>query len=83
LEIKMSNYDELKLWLVSEGDVTSATPETEWDGDNSILVAATSSAAALEVAEAYDKGEVRADNLAWLGATIGCVCIRDDTGDYL
>ena len=79
----MNNYDELKLWLVSEGDVTAADTDTEWDGNNSILVAATSSESALSVADAYDKGRTQADNLAWNGGTIAVVCLRDaDTGDY-
>ena len=80
----MSNYQDLSLYLVAEGEVTAATPQTEWDGANSILVAATSEDAALTVANAYDRGEVQADNLQWLGETISVVCKRDrDTGDYL
>lgn len=79
----MSNYDELSLYLVAEGEVTSATADTEWDGINSILVAATSEDGALKVADAYDQGLVQADNLAWGGGTIAVVTLRDrDTGIY-
>lgn len=78
----MSNYDELGLYLVGEGEVSAATAETEWDGINSILVAATSEEAALRVADAYDCGEVQADNLQWDGETISVVTIRDRDGYY-
>ncbi len=79
----MSNYGDLSLYLVSEGDVTPATTDTEWDGTNSILVAATSEEGALKVADAYDKGLVQADNLAWDGETIAVVTLRNgDTGLY-
>lgn len=81
----MSNYDALSLYLVSEGTVTPATTATatEWDGTNSILVAASSEDGALKVADAYDRGIVQADNLAWGGETIAVVTLRDrDTGLY-
>ncbi|MBV1706296.1 MAG: hypothetical protein KGQ37_03725 [Hyphomicrobiales bacterium] len=79
----MSNYNDLSLYLVAEGEVTPATANTEWDGTNSILVAATSVDGALKIAAAYDKGLVQADNLAWDGATIAVVTLRDrDTGLY-
>lgn len=83
LEMKMSNYDALSLYLVSEGTVTPATTATEWDGTNSILVAASSEEGALKVADAYDRGLVQADNLAWDDETIAVVTLRDrDTGLY-
>lgn len=78
----MSNYTELSLYLVAEGEVSPATAETEWDGENSILVAATSEEAALRVADAYDLGEVQADNLQWDGETISVVTLRDRDGYY-
>ncbi len=79
----MSNFTELNLYLVAEGEISSATPATEWDGTNSILVAATSENAALQVAEAYDRGDVFPDNIAWNGETISVVTLRDrDTGFY-
>ncbi len=79
----MSNHNDLSLYLVADGEVTPATIETEWDGANSILVAATSEAGAIKVADAYDKGLVQADNLAWVGSTIAVVTLRDrDTGLY-
>lgn len=83
LEMMMSNYNDLSLYLVAEGEVTPATADTECDGTNSILVAATSEDGALKVAAAYDKGLVQADNLAWGGSTIAVVALRDrDTGLY-
>jgi hypothetical protein len=83
LETEMSNHTDLSLWLVSEGDVTPAAADAEWDGIESILVAATSEEAALKVASAYDAGLVQADNLVWHGKTIAVVALRDsDTGLY-
>lgn len=79
----MTNYNDLKLYLVNEGDVTPASPATEWDGVNSILVAATNESAALKVADAYDAGRITAGNLAWHGETIAVVVLRDrDTGMF-
>ena len=78
----MANATNLSLYLVSEGDVSAATPETEWDGANSILVAATSEDGALKVADAYDRGETAADNMAWDGKTISVVTLRDRDGVY-
>lgn len=79
----MSNYTSLNLYLVSEGDVAPAGPETTFDGINSLLVAASSRTGALEVAEAFDRGEIAVDNLAWSGNTIACATLRDPaTGDY-
>ncbi len=76
--------EHLSLYLVAEGDVSPADVDAEWDGINSILVAATSAEAALIVANAYDRGEVQADNLAWHdGSTIGCVSMRDRDGRHL
>lgn len=80
----MSTYNDLSIYLVTEGEVEPAGPDTEWDGERSILVAATSEESALKVAEAYDSGLVQAGNLAWAGRTIGVVTLRDpDTGEYL
>lgn len=80
----MSNYTDLNLYLVSDGEATPAGPEAEFDGENSVLVAATSPEAAVKVARAYDGGEIGIDNLAWDGKTIAVCTLRDrDTGDYL
>jgi len=79
----MSNYNELSLYLVDQGDVTAADENAEWDGENSILVAATSEEAALVVAAAYERGETQADNLAWNGETIAVITMRDAEGDYV
>lgn len=76
----MSNYSDLRLFLVDSGDVIPATAETEWDGENSVLVAATSEEGALKVAAAYDAGQVQVDNLAWCGETIAVVALRDEDG---
>lgn len=71
-------------YLVAEGEVSPADATTEWDGTNSILVAATSEEAALQVARAYDRGDVGAGNLQWQGETISVAVLRDrETGDYL
>lgn len=76
-------YSDLSLYLVAEGEVTPAAADTECDGLNSLLVAATSEGGALKVAAAYDKGLVQANNLAWDGATIAVVTLRDrGTGLY-
>lgn len=85
LDIEMSTHNDqsLNLYLVSGGEVTAASTDTEWDGTNSILVAATSEAGALDVAGAYDAGLVVADNLGWDGETIAVVTLRDpNTGLY-
>jgi hypothetical protein len=74
----------LYLYLITDGQITYVWPHTEWDGERSILVAATSEESALKVAEAYDKGLVQAGDLAWGGTTIRAVAMRDpDTGEYL
>jgi hypothetical protein len=79
----MSNYSSLNLYLVSEGVVSAGEPTTECDGLNSVLVAATSPAAALRVADAYAAGAIGIDNLEWHGQTIAAATIRDaDTGLY-
>ena len=78
-----NNYNDLSLYLVAEGDVTSATAETEWDGFSTVLVAATSEAGAIKVADAFDRGLVQADNLPWGETTIAVVTLRDrKTGLY-
>ena len=79
----MSNYADLNLYLVAEGDVTEADAVTDWDGCNSILVAATSPESALEIATAYDSGRVQADNLQWQGEALACVSMRNEDGDYV
>jgi len=54
----------LNLYLVSEGDVTDATPETEFDGINSVIVAAQTPAEALELVGQFERGEIGIDNIA-------------------
>lgn len=74
-----------KFWIVNEGRVSRATPDTPWDGDRSLLVYATSPKAALMVAEAYDKGEVQPDNV-WLpdeGRAVAAAFIQRDDGSFL
>lgn len=83
LEMMMSNYNDLSLYLVQAGEVTPATADTDWDGIGSVLVAATSEDAAIKVAAAYDSGLVQAENMVWGGKTIAVVTMRDrDTGLY-
>jgi hypothetical protein len=71
--------DHLKLYFVMNGQVTAATAETECDGTESILVAATSEAGALVVADAFDRGEAQMDNLCLQGTIVGCVWLKDET----
>ena len=79
----MSNYGSLNLYLVRAGEVQPGSTDSEWDGIESILVAATSEAAALDVAAAYDAGDVGPDNLWWYGEAVAAVWLRDsDTGLY-
>jgi len=79
----MNNYNDLRLYLVADGEVTPATVDTEWDGSYSILVAATSPENALKVAAAFDREEAAPDNLAWDGDTIVVVTLcHPETGLY-
>lgn len=43
----MSNYDALALYLVADGEASLSNPDADWDGVNSVLVAATSGDAKL------------------------------------
>lgn len=61
------------LYLVTEGRAELATPATAWDGIDSVLVLAIDDTDALDVADAYDRGEVQADNAVVDGVTVGCV----------
>ena len=60
-------------YLVRNGKVSRATPDTPWDGEESVLVYATSPRAALIIAEAYDKGLAQADNVFVDGKTVAAV----------
>lgn len=68
---------DLKLYLVSEGDVTPADYDTEWDGERSVLVMASSEKDALEIAAAYDAGDIGVDNAIYEGRTIAVVMRRE------
>lgn len=78
----MSNYDALNLYLICEGEVTAADATTKCNGVNSILVAATSEAAALNLADAYDRNEIELGNIAWHGGTVAALYSRDEMGNY-
>lgn len=69
---RMAKRPKPTFFLVREGIVSPASPDTPWDGKRSVLVFASSPKAALKIAEAYDKGKVQADNvfLEWKG----CCC---------
>lgn len=54
-------------YLVDAGLVTLATPDTEFDGVDSVLVYASSPEEALALAHQYDQGLVDVDNL-WIPA---------------
>ena len=73
-----------KFWLVKEGEVFPAKATTQWDGETSILVFATSPTAALEVARAYDREEVQPDNV-WLpdeGRAVAAAFIQREDGSF-
>ena len=74
-----TNRDNLNLYLVADGEATEATPATEWDGENSVLVAATTPDAAVSLACEYDGGLLDFENLQWDGQTLACLykCTRD------
>ena len=63
----------LNLYLVNEGDVSDATPYTEFDATNSILVFAESAERAVEVAALYDAGKAGVDNWHYMGEVIAAV----------
>lgn len=65
--------NKLSLFLVNEGEVTSATPDTTCDGLNSILVLASCDADALAIAADYDSGILQADNYTADGVTIAVI----------
>ena len=76
-------HADLSLWLVTNGEATEADEDTEWDGVESVLVAATTPEAAAKLATAYDRDELEVGNLAWNGMTVACVYLRDrETGLY-
>ena len=76
-------HADLSLFLATNGEVTEADEDTEWDGVESVLVAATTLEAAARLATAYDRNELEVGNLAWNGTTVACVYLRDrDTGLY-
>jgi hypothetical protein len=80
----MSTSKGLYLFLVVDGRVTGGWQEAWWDGERSILVAATSKEVALKIAEAYGNGLVKPDYIPWCYSTAYAVAMRDpDTGDYL
>jgi precorrin isomerase len=72
-----------KFWLVKEGEVFPAKATTQWDGETSILVFATSPTAALEVARAYDKGEIQPDNVWYEGRAVAAAFIQREDGSFL
>lgn len=69
----MKKHRDLNLYLVAGGEAVPAAPDVEWDGFESVLVAATSAEAALRVAASYDRGEIGPDNLDYDGRTIVAV----------
>lgn len=74
-----------KFWLVKEGEVSPAKATTQWDGETSVLVLASSPEAALEVARAYDEGKVQPDNV-WLpeeGRAVAAAFIIQENGSFL
>lgn len=72
-----------KFWLVEEGEVFPADATTQWDGEKSLLVFATSPDAAIEVARAYDKGLIQPDNVWHNGRAVAAAFIQSDDGRFL
>jgi hypothetical protein len=64
---------EKNLYLVAEGDVSEATPDTEWDGERSVVVLATDEADALDIASLWEKNLLQADNCIYDGQTVAAV----------
>lgn len=75
------NEANLNIYLVSNGNVTfvadaaqpDAAYETEVDGWDCVLVAATSELEAQYLSEAYDNEEVELGNISYCGKTLACV----------
>ena len=65
--------NKLSLFLVNDGEATSATPDTICDGFNSILVLASCNDDALAIAADYDSGILQADNHIIDGVTIAVI----------
>lgn len=72
-EILLGKKEDLRLFLVEEGEVSPAGCDAEWDGERSVLVLATSEEEALKVASAYDAGVIDAGNTTFDGKTIAVV----------
>ncbi len=71
-------------YLVHNGKVSRATPDTPWDGEESVLVYASSPKAALRVAEAYDRGLAQADNIYANGTKVSAaVFLLDEDGNFV
>lgn len=73
----------ISLYLVESGEAREADETTDFDGTNSVLIAARSPESALHIATAYDAGQVGIDNLAIDGRTVACVSMRDKFGALL
>ena len=79
----MSNHNALSLYLVQDGEATECGPDTEGDGTNSVVVAATTPDSALRIASAYDRAQIQMDNLQWGAGVVSVVTMKDEFGDYL
>lgn len=71
----MSTTSTLELYIVAQGEANRASEDeiARCDGIESIPVLADSAEHALELAGAYDRGEVAIDNVTYNGRTIGAV----------
>jgi hypothetical protein len=74
-----NNKNNLSLYLVKEGQVYNANEDTEWDGDNSILVLAYDEEYALVTAAAYDRELIQEDNhmVPNLNKSVVCVFLNE------
>lgn len=64
-------------YLVCEGEVTDAGPETSFDGNDSVLVLAENEEHARLIAALCDAGSLQADNVTLDGSVVSCVQARD------
>lgn len=65
--------DKRVFFLVNEGEVLQVPPDTQFDGEISVLVYATDENDALRLADLYDRGDLAVDNITVDGKTYAAV----------
>jgi|GEM_PF-7106483 len=82
-EIMMSNFTDLKLFLVRDGEVFSESAAPESNEVDNILVAATTPEGALHIADAYENEQIEPQEMEWQGKKISVLTMRNpQTGLY-